>query len=205
LAHDKRAPGTRITLDQLLADFGLTWAAVRDRYGPSALDWRPTGDRTIVELLEEVRVRVNAKLDPADYFRWRFVDLTTDEGLDLAGRLHKLPSAVILDPVSLYDPFCAAAMRTLNRYVLERQSVILSLSPSLRTDEDVYGKCLWELSLPLFNDYFHPEIPPIGEFAARCAPEVQRVAQMERLVRNRIRDLRLAADIAAGKGTTGYK
>jgi hypothetical protein len=173
--HEKRAAGTRITLDQLLAGLGLLWTGVRDRYGLSALDWRPTGDRTIVELLEGVRVRVNAKLEPADRFRWRYVDLTTDEGLDFASSLHKMPSIVVFDPVSLYDPFCIAAMQRLKHYVLERQSVILSLSPALKTDEDVYGTCVRDLSLPLFDDYFHPEIPPIGEFAARCAPEVQRV------------------------------
>lgn len=148
---------------------------------------------------------MNAKLEAADHFRWRYVDLKTDEGLDLAGSLHKKPSVVIFDPVSLYDPFCAAAMRKLNRYVLEKQSVILSLSPALSRDDDVYATCVRDLSLPLFDDYFHPEIPPIGEFAARCAPEVQREAQIERLVRNRIRDLRFAADEAAGKATTGHK
>jgi len=201
--HDKKLPGILLTLDQLLAGFGLQWAAVRDRYGSSALDWQPTGDRTIIELLEGVRVRVNAKLEAADRFRWRYVDLTTDEGLDLAPNLYRTTSVVIFDPVSLYDPwYCAAAMRRLDRYVLDKQSVILSLSPALKTDEDVYGTCLRDLSIPLFNDYFHPEIPPIGEFAARCAPEVQRVSQIERLVRNRIRDLRLAADQSASKATT---
>ena len=55
--------------------------------GPTALDWRPTGNRmsggpTIVELLEGVRVRVNAKLDSADHFKWRYADLTADNGLD---------------------------------------------------------------------------------------------------------------------------
>ena len=206
LTHEKRAPGTRITLDQLLAGFNLQWADVRDRYGPSALDWRPTGDRTIVELLEGVRVRVNANLrEAADHFQWQYVDLRTDEGLDLASSLHEKPSVVIFDPVSLYDPYCAAAMRRLNRYVLEKQSVILPLSPNLKTDDDVYGTCLRDLSLPLFDDYFHPEIPPIREFAARCVPEVQRVVQIERLVRNRIRDLRLTRDEAAAKATTGHK
>src|SRR5262249_3484164 len=146
--------------------FGLQWADVRDRYGPSALDWRPTGDRTIVELLESVRVGVNAKLDPADHFRWRYVDLTTDEGLDLAPSLHKRASVVIFDPVSLYEEFCANAMRELSGYVREKQSVILAISPAMKMDEDIYGACVKGLSKPIFNDYFHPEIPPIGEFAA---------------------------------------
>jgi hypothetical protein len=203
--HGKRARGIPLTLDQFLAGFNLQWTDVRERYGPSALDWRPTGDRTIVELLEGVRVRVNAKLDPADHFRWRYVDLTTDEGLDLAPSLHKKASVVIFDPVSLYDQSCANAMRRLTRYVLEKHSVILSLSPALSRDEDVYATCVRDLSLPLFDDYFHPEIPPRGEFLARCAPEVQREAQIERLMRNRIRDLRSVADEAAGKATTGHK
>jgi hypothetical protein len=203
LTHSKRAAGTRITLDELLAGFNLKWADVRGHYGTSALDWRPTGDRTIIELLEDVRVGVNKKLKPADRFRWRYVDLTTDEGLNLTGSLHEKPSVVIFDPVSLYDPFCVAAIRRLDQYVLKTQSVILSLSPALKTDEDVYGTCLRDLSVPVFNDYFEPNIPATGEFAARWIPEVQRVAQIERLVRNRIRDLRFAADIAAGKATTG--
>ncbi len=204
-SHGKKGYETPITLDQLLGEFGLKWTDVRDRYGPSALDWRPSGKRTIVELLEKVRVDVNSKLDATDGFRWKFLDLRTEQGREDAEKLHAEPSVVIFDPVSLYDPFCANALRRLKRYVLKRQSVILSLSPALKTDEDVYGRCLRDLSLPVFDDYFYPEIPPIGEFAARWVPEVQRVAQIERLVRNRIRDLRFARDEAASKGTTGHK
>ena len=201
----KRQAGIPLTLDQFLAGFKLEWADVRERYGPTALDWRPTGDRTIVELLEEVRVRVNAKLGPDDHFHWRYADLTTDEGLDLARSLHEKASVVIFDPVSLYDFSCANALRRLSPYVREKQSVIVSLSPSLSRDEDLYANCVRNLSVPLFDAYFDPEIPPIGLFAAHCAPEVQRVMQIERLVRSRIRDLRFAADIAASKATTGHK
>jgi len=203
--HDKIRKLGEITLDAFLAGFRLQWADVRGRYGASALDWRPTGDRTIVELLEGVRVRVNAKLEEPDRFSWKFVDLTSGEGIDLVPKLHKQPSVVVLDPVSLYDPDFSRAMQGLKRYVLERQSVILALSPNLRNDEDVYGKCLRELSVPLFDDYFIPEIPPIGEFAARWMPEVQLESQIDPLVRARIRDLRIARDLAAGKATTGYR
>ena len=208
LTHGMKTAGTHVTLDQLLARFNLTWPDVRDRYGASPFDWRPTGDRSIVELLEAVRVRVNAKLDDeSDRFRWTYLDLTADDenGNPVAENLHDKASVVIFDPVSLFDPYCAAAMRRLNRYVVEKKSVILSLSPNLKTDEDVYGTCLRELSLPLFDDYFHPGIPPIGEFQARCAPEVQQVSQMDRLVRNRIRDLRVDKLVDASKATTGYK
>jgi hypothetical protein len=201
----KRQLGILLTLDQFLAGFSLQWTDVRERYGPTALDWRPTGDRTIVELLEEVRVRVNAKLGPDDHFHWRYADLTTDEGLDLARSLHEKASVVIFDPVSLYDQSCANALRRLSPYVRETESVIVSLSPSLSRDEDVYSNCVRDLSVPLFDAYFDPEIPPIGLFAAHCAPEVQRVMQIERLVRSRIRDLRFAADKAASKATTGHK
>jgi hypothetical protein len=200
----KRPRGSiSLTLDQFLAGFNLQWTDVRQRYGPSALDWRPTGDRTIVELLEGVRVRVNAKNKPDDHFQWKYVDMTTEEGVDVAENLHEQPAVVIFDPVSLYDEACANAMRRLTKYVRESQSVILSLSPALTRDDDIYALCVRDLSLPLFNDYFYPEIPPSGEFLARCA-EVHREAQMERLVRHRIRDLRFAANKTASKATTGH-
>jgi hypothetical protein len=206
LTHSKKMPPCRITLDQFLSSFNLQWNDVKQRYGPSALDWQPVGNRTIVELLEEVRVRVNANLDEtSDHFKWRYVDLTTEEGTELAENLHKHTSVVIFDPISLYDPYCSAAMRLLNRYVLEKQSVIISLSPTLKSDEDFYASYVRGLCLPTFDDYFNPAIPPHGEFVARCAPEVQRVTQIDRLVRQRIRDLHLAASEAVSKATTGQK
>ena len=60
--------------------------------------------------------------------------------------------------------------------------------------------------MPVLNDYFEPKIPPTGgsEFA-QCAFNVQRISDIERLVRSRIASLDLAAKIAEAKETTGTK
>jgi hypothetical protein len=57
--------------------------------------------------------------------------------------------------------------------------------------------------VPLLEDYFEPTIPPLaGEFA-KCAFNVQRISDIERLIRNRIAWLDLAARKAEAKQTTG--
>ena len=170
------------TLDEFLAGFRLTWQVVRDRYGRDALDWRPQGKDTILTLLEEVRARVNARLDADDRFRWKYVDLTTtqDYTQDIKN-IYEQPSVVLFDPISLYDDdLCVGVLRDLEKinYVGREEAVIISLSPNVEDVEDLQAMYLRSRS-NFLEDYLYPNIPPVSIFSARCALDVQRTSQID--------------------------
>jgi hypothetical protein len=208
--HGRRKKPDGPTLDQFLAGFGLTWQDVRGRYGRDALDWRPQGTDTIVTLLEEVRVRVNAKLeDTEDRFHWKYVDLTSQ--VDYARNIRDIyekPSVVLFDPISLYDSNCAGVLLDLADYVRKEESVVISLSPKVQSAEDLQALYLRSLS-NFLDDYLHPFIPPGAVFFARCALDLQRTSQIDPLIRNRIRYPHLLekrkSEREAAKETTGQR
>jgi hypothetical protein len=176
------------SLADFLAGFGLTWKGVRTRYGKDALDWRPEGTNTVVTLLEEVRVRVNAKLtDPADRFQWKYADLTKEDSFSANIKsLFENPSVVIFDPVSLYGWKCPNVLGLLRDYVIREDSVIIALSPNVQPAAYLAGDYLAAMSNVL-EDFFQPKIPPGEIFAAGCALDVQRTTQIDPLIRHRIR------------------
>lgn len=208
--HAKRKKPDGPTLDQFLAGFGLTWQTVRGRYGLDALDWRPQDTDTIVTMLEEVRVRVNAKLNnAADRFHWQYVDLTSEQGY--AGNIKNIcekPSVVLFDPISLYDSICAGVLLDLGEYVRQDKSVVISLSPTVKSADDLPALYLRSVS-NFLDDYLHPFIPPGAVFSARCALDLERTSQIDPLVRNRIRyphlEEKRKADREAAKETAGLR
>ncbi|HXJ96434.1 MAG TPA: toll/interleukin-1 receptor domain-containing protein [Terriglobia bacterium] len=202
--HSLPQSPTGPTLDEFLTAFRVNWADVRPRYGLNALEWRPFGGaETVVELLEDLRVQANSRLDPAYWFRWEYVDLVEAVTANTVSSLVTSPSVVVLDPISLYDAVSANAFRRLDRYVRQAQSVIVSLAPTRETGEDWIARALRAQSVPLLEDYFEPAIPPlIGEFA-KCALNVQRISDIERMVRSRIAWLDLTVRKAEAKQTTG--
>jgi hypothetical protein len=201
LRHDKRKKPDGPTLDQFLACFGLTWADVRTRYGRDALDWCPRDEDTIVTLLEDIRVRVNAGLDPDDRFQWTYVDLTDPANYRKnVRRVYEQPSVVVIDPVSLFDDYCAGVLRDLEDYVVKEESVIVSLSPSVLSADDVQAM-YFKSVVGILDDYLQPKIPPGAIFAARCALDVRRTSQIDPLIRNRLRYPHVLARVKAARET----
>ncbi len=202
--HGLRQNAKGPTLDEFLQGFGLQWADVRGRYGQNAREWHPFGgEETIVELLDDLRVQANSRLERPYWFRWEYRDLIDAVEANTVNDLVERPSVVFVDPISLYDSVCANAFRELKRYVRQEQSVIVSLSPIGQTGVDWIARVMRAQSVPILDDYFEQEIPPtIVEFA-KCAFNVQRISDIERLVRSRIAWLELAARKAEAKHTTG--
>jgi hypothetical protein len=192
LIHGRKKKPDGPTLDEFLVEFGLTWAGVCGRYGRDALDWRPDGTNTIVTLMEQIRVRVNANLAAADHFQWKHVDLTNPIGYkENIRQIYEKASVVVLDPISLYDDICAGVLLDLQDYVNREESVVIALSPNLTAPAatiatDVQAMYFRSLS-SLLEDYLQPKIPPGAVFYARCALDVQRTLQIDPLIRNRIR------------------
>jgi hypothetical protein len=203
--HDLHQTMTGPTLDEFLDQFHLTWPVVRSRYGATARDWRPFGGAaTIVELLEELRVQANSRIiEPRHWFRWDPVDLT-DGATHTANilRLQREPSVVIVDPISLYDAVSANAFRKLADYAQHEESVIVSLAPIGQSGVDWLALTLREQSVPLLDDYFEPKIPPLCRFAS-LSINVQRIGEIERVVRRRLGWLHLKTREAEAKRITG--
>jgi hypothetical protein len=152
--------------------------------------------------LEDLRVQTNSHLDPRYWFRWDYLDLTDPIALGRARTLNQQASIVVVDPVSLFHIVSANTFRRLDKYLREEHSVMVSLSPVGQTGVDWFAKALQEQSVPVLNDYFEPSIPPLGGFA-KCALNVQRISDIERLVRSRLGSYYLAQNEAEARLATG--
>ena len=109
---------------------------------------------------------------------------------------------VIVDPVSLFAPLVANAFRDLLKvYLRQEESVLVSLSPVSVPGVDWFATALKEQSVPVLDDFFEPSIPPIGSFA-KCAINVQRITDIERLIRSRLGSFYLAQSEIAVKSAT---
>jgi TIR domain len=189
------------TLDEFLAAYGLTWESVKDRYGPRGLDWKPFGSpQNIVEMLETLRVEINSHLTSANHFRWDFLDMTIKPSWDRVTKVRDRPDPLILivDPISLYQEDIAGGFKNMQKYLLDERSAVVSLAPLGHHDRDVLHEALRAQVRPLLDDYFKPVIPPAGNFAL-CSLNVQRVSEIERLVRRRIGIHRLEEETSRSK------
>jgi len=200
--HDLRQTETGPSLDEFLARYNLTWTNVRSRYGSTGLEWHPYGEsETIVDLLEDLRVQANSRLNPSYWFRWDYLDLTDQASLARTKDLHEQASIIVVDPVSLFNVVCANAFRGLEKYLREEHSVMVSLAPLRQEGVDWFAEAMKEQAVPVLNDYFEPSIPPVGGFA-KCAINVQRISDIERLVRSRLGSFYLAQSKAEARDTT---
>ena len=60
------------TLGNLLASLGMTLAALKTRYGPTAFEWRPFGTpETVIDIMEDARKDTNPNLNEEFRFQWK--------------------------------------------------------------------------------------------------------------------------------------
>jgi hypothetical protein len=174
------------TLDRYLAAYGLDWPTVRTRYQPDGLSWRPYGgEETIVQLLDSLRVEVNRTDKTGLYqFQWDYVDL---QSADLDEQLPKLKqgSIIVVDSISLFEDTAAAEYRMLEQDVLDESSVMISLAPVGPIKEDWLKDSLFPRRFSVLNDHFSPKIPPLARIV-QCFLDIQRMSDLERLVRRRV-------------------
>jgi hypothetical protein len=57
--------------------------------------------------------------------------------------------------------------------------------------------------VPVLDDYFQPSIPAVAKQFAKCAFNVQRIGDLERLVRACIRHIDFAKKESDARNTTG--
>lgn len=161
------------------------------RYGPTPLDWRPTGTAETVQallvgLLGDPVTGINAKLTALHQppVQWRHLDVVTpplNKLEEVTKALASGPCLVIVDPVSLFS------LRIWQRYVklvpcfTNPQASIAFLSPFLSPPPDGYlRQLLSEQGKPNLT-WYHDPIPFDPKYA-NCGINVTNRADIRRLV-----------------------
>lgn len=189
---DYKPYASQPSLGEFLQSARLPLAAAKARYGKSAFDWKPFGTtKTIIDLAEDVREKVNADLDATHQFHWRPVDFVAEamqlpDWPALQRLLEKLsdgPSIVVTDPVSLFNTAVQNIFRGLDAYAKKQQSMIVSISPVEAEGTNQLYSSLLGNSRPVLNAHLFPKIIDF-EPAAFCGLDIRHAVQVERLIRN---------------------
>jgi hypothetical protein len=178
------------TLQDFLDAVGLTAAAAKKRYGKNAFSWRPFGTaKTIIDLMEDLRETTNRSLKEYRFhwIPWDLVATAREVKSDVVFREHldrlaEGPSAVVVDPISLFHPMIRLVFGLLEGYTKKEHSIIISLSPNEAPALDRLYQALRTNGAPVLDGYFLPPVPATETFA-RCGMNVQHVMQLEGLIR----------------------
>jgi hypothetical protein len=194
---ERTVPGP--TLNELLKASNLSLATVKTRYHENAFAWQPFRteqpgtERTIVDLMEDLRVEVNANLSlqPEYKFHWKMCDLldevrktTNDKMLQtlLDERLGRGPAVLMIDLITLYHPAGERVFSLLADYAKREQTVFISLSPMEHPAASILYQSVRSVGRSVLKDYFLPHIPASGTFSP-CGLNVPHPLEIERLVR----------------------
>jgi hypothetical protein len=180
------------TLSELLQSLNLTLGQAKSRYDDTAMTWRPFGtDKTIIDLMQDVREAVHRDLGIAEGFHWKPLDLVDEvkNAADIPARdrliesLSVGPSVVITDPISLYNPEIKSTFALLSEHAKNPQSIILSIAPvELQAAEHLYNSLL-STTTRVVDPHLYPPIPSTETFAL-CGMNVQHAADVVRLLRS---------------------
>jgi len=179
------------SLQEFLNGIDLTLPQAKARYGASAFEWKPYGTaKTVIDILQEIRMETNSKLRKEHWFEWKALDLilatknsATQLQLDnVFLELSAGPSLVVVDPISLYHPAGYSVFSHLSDYAKKQQSLIVSLAPTENLSTDFIFRSLRVKGGLVLENYFQPPVPfiePLGE----CGVNVRHNMELERLVR----------------------
>lgn len=186
--------GPEPTLREFLDGIKVSLADAKQRYGPTAYKWRPYGDtRTVIDLMQELRMEANINLKPEQQFEWDPLDLfqaiktaASQIQLDNIIRgLSSVPSVVIVDPISLYHYAAKDVFGRLSEYAKKEQSLIVLLSPMESPGTDLIFRCLRSKGGTVLENYFQPPIP-ITQAFGDCGVDIRHNMELERLIRSNL-------------------
>ncbi|HBB96383.1 MAG TPA: hypothetical protein DC054_13430 [Blastocatellia bacterium] len=180
---DKR-PIWGVDLNTLLAILGIgnrEALANSNTYGLERTDWRPFGqplnvtqilDNQIDEINGEEQTRAIQKgmADPEFQFKWELIDqkFWTDDDVAQVEQLRLLSnwSALVIDPLSLYDDRVYEALVTLSECFNNDRCSIMVLTPFRLPQALVdLGTLIERRGRPFFNPYWRPPVPDSGKYA----------------------------------------
>jgi hypothetical protein len=179
------------SLQEFLDGIDLTLPQAKARYGATALEWKPYGTaKTVIDILQEIRMETNSKLSSEYWFEWKPLDLIlaiknsgTQVRLDnIFLELSAGPSIVVVDPISLYHSAGYSVFYRLSDYAQKHQSLIVSLAPAENRSTDFIFRSLRAKAGSVLKNYFQPPVPSIGPLG-ECGVNIRHNMELERLVR----------------------
>jgi hypothetical protein len=157
-------------------DFALTSAELPKLYGATREDWRPFGGaEPIGDVLEKLRTTINDEIGQYR-FEWKQPDNTFWNDMVAANEFVKREfntgelSVVVIDPVAMYEPDTVLPRLMLFQDSLtSHNTTIIALAPFAPPNPLIQlRRALFERTLPYFNDYFRPSVPPARKLVAQC-------------------------------------
>jgi hypothetical protein len=159
-----------LTTEQFLRLHSIASTAdLQARYGAAPHDWKPYGERTVKEIVEDmlhdpqsgINVRIKDLRGPKEV-RWTWPDLMNiDIGQfeDEVRRLGDFPLVVIVDPLSLCNTRVRERFSQIQRW-LQNPEVIMIILPPFQPQPPVSVLHQWmrRRTAPLLNFYYDP--PP---------------------------------------------
>lgn len=173
----------------MLEDFKLVPADLLARYRATREEWHPFGGADPIALiLEQLRDEVNAALG---HYRldWRQPDETfwTDivAARDFVNKEFKTGelAVVVIDPVAMYNPEIYQRLMLFHDCLANEKITIVALPPFAPPHELVnLRRALFSRTLPYFDDYFQPRVPPVRKVLAQCGWNVMDREDVRRLL-----------------------
>jgi hypothetical protein len=160
----------------LQADFGLTAASLPQIYGATRADWRPfAGAERISEVLETLRTQINGQIGQYR-LEWQQPDETfwndPVAASDFVTREFNTGelAVLIIDPVAVYEPDTVfPRLMLFHNSLTSDRTTIIALAPFAPPKDLVnLRQALFSRTVPYFNDYFRPSVPPARKLAAQC-------------------------------------
>jgi hypothetical protein len=172
----------------LLEDFGLTPQALTDRYGRERHEWRPFGG---ADSIGEILARLPGEMDTGQYrFEWKQPDETFWDNARAASEFVKNEfkaselAVLLIDPVAVNEPERIYPRLMLFQECLADERVtIVALPPFAAPDPLVkLRQALLSRTVPYFDDYFEPRVPPARKLLAQCGWNAVDTADVRRLL-----------------------
>jgi hypothetical protein len=159
----------------LVADFGLTLADLAARYKATREDWSPFGGaKPIGLILKELQEAVNGALgqyrlewkQPDDSF-WTDI-LAARSFVSQEFKTGQL-AVLVIDPVAMYIPDLYQRLMLFHDCLANEKITIVALPPFAAPNELVSLRhALVSRTMPYFDDYFDPRVPPARKVLAQC-------------------------------------
>ena len=179
---DAQAAGP--TLNELLKNLGIPLAQVAACYGDQPMLWRPFGSiATIGSLLTDVLQQVNASLQAFEV-KWDPVGILGPDPLEAEKNIRLLSqglSVIVVDPLSLYEPYVAKRFSWLSKCFDNENAIVFSPPPFQHEPLRYLRNQLRYLGMPNFDRYFDPPVPTTRRMA-QCSLALTDEQDMKRML-----------------------
>ena len=172
------------TLNELLGNLGILLAQAANCYGAVPMEWRPFGSiATIGSMLDDIQQQVNAALQAyeVDWYPVRILSENLAEAVESITLLSQGLSVIVVDPLSLYEPYVAKRFSWLSKCFDNENAIVFSPPPFQHEPLRYLRNQLRFLGMPNFDKYFDPPVPSTRRIA-QCSLALTDEQDMKRML-----------------------